>query len=321
MSSLIPLSLLAWSTTWFLTFSSLSTVPLHTCYIYNFDEAAWTIKDSSIRLGPDASISNNAYCPSEKNSLYVYIVLKKPASSTFSSRATTPSVPGHHSYSVSGVPSPLATGFSGERNVRMDVEEEEVIARIAAAIDCIKPTWDLCIIYYLNMPTDSYFYTSNTTDNWSAYQHYKMLVDAKEKYQKMLTGVVNADGKKLPEHLKKLMQEQVEEQIFEHQVYLRKYDSKASSEMGLAKAFLILHGDIEKEGKKEVEEEEEEERSPEKKSHKRNRRQKGGTTIGLLAASFFLSWLGQAFLAAFWLPLVAAQPTSLFPDITFHAFN
>ncbi|KAH6905774.1 hypothetical protein BKA70DRAFT_1430197 [Coprinopsis sp. MPI-PUGE-AT-0042] len=348
----------------------------HTCYIYDFDEAAWTIKGSSIRLGPDASISNNAYWESEKNSLYIYVVLKKPASSTFSSRATTPSVSGHRSRSVSGVPSPLATGFSGEGNVKMDAEEEEAIARIAAAIDCTKPTRDLRIIYYLDMPTDHYFYTSNATDNWSAYRRYKMLVDAKEKYQKMLTGAVNADGKKLPEDLKKLTvdqiiapvigtttfytaakiyskfsndlphhkkvmkyfamnaverHEQVEEQIFEHQAYLRKYNAKASSGMGLAKAFLILHGDLEKEGKKKEVEEEEEERSPEKKSHKRNKKQKGGnyfvylctffSTFGLLAASFFLSWLGQACLAAFWLPLVAAQPTSLFPDITFRAFN
>ncbi|KAH6885559.1 hypothetical protein BKA70DRAFT_1445159 [Coprinopsis sp. MPI-PUGE-AT-0042] len=330
----------------------------HTCYIYDFDEAAWTIKGSSIRLGPDASISNNAYWESEKNSLYIYVVLKKPASSTFSSRATTPSVSGHRSRSVSGVPSPLATGFSGEGNVKMDAEEEEAIARIAAAIDCTKPTWDLCIIYYLDMPTNSYFYTSNATDNWSAYRRYKMLVDAKEKYQKMLTGAVNADGKKLPEDLKKLTVDQIIAPVIgtttfytaakiyskfsndlPHHKKVMKYfamnaverHEQASSGMGLAKAFLILYGDLEKEGKKKEVEEEEEERSLEKKSHKRNKKQKGGnyfvhlctffSTFGLLAALFFLSWLGQAFLAAFWLPLVAAQPTSLFPDITFRAFN
>ncbi|KAH6873782.1 hypothetical protein BKA70DRAFT_1240947 [Coprinopsis sp. MPI-PUGE-AT-0042] len=129
----------------------------HTCYIYDFDEAAWTIKGSSIRLGLDASISNKAYRESEKNSLYIYVVLKKPASSTFPSHATTPSVSGHCSRSVSGVPSPLATGFSGEGNVKMDAEEE----RSDCNIDCTKPTQDLHIIYYLDMPTNSYFYTSN----------------------------------------------------------------------------------------------------------------------------------------------------------------
>jgi CxC5 like cysteine cluster associated with KDZ transposases len=43
--------------------------------------------------------------------------------------------------------------------------------------------------------------------------------------------------------------------------------------------------------------------------------------MGLIIVSFLSSWLGQALLLAIWLPLVTAQPTSPFPNISFDDFN
>ncbi|KAH6917723.1 hypothetical protein BKA70DRAFT_1215909 [Coprinopsis sp. MPI-PUGE-AT-0042] len=333
----------------------------HTFYVYDFDEKGWDIMGSSNRLPRTALTVNNFLWEEENSKLYIYVLLKKPSLSAFSSRATTPSVSGYRSRSASGVPSPLSTTFPDAQAPLTEAEAEEADAldAIAQAIEAEKDKRQLRLIYYLEIPTDSYLYNTAATDNWTGYQRFRAANNARDMYAKLKNGAkTNSAGKRLPRDLAKTTAEQItkifigkstfyrsstfysqfRKEIPRHRKIMEYFamDAQArldvseedlfeldpgskTSGLGLAVAYLKKHGDYEEKEDTEVKEKVVEEKSPEKKkSHKK--KQKGGNAIGLLITSFLSSWFGRLLLATLWLPLVTAQPTSPFPDITFHAF-
>ncbi|KAH6904543.1 hypothetical protein BKA70DRAFT_1226791 [Coprinopsis sp. MPI-PUGE-AT-0042] len=272
----------------------------HTFYVYDFDEKGWDIMGSSNCLPRTALTVNNFLWEEENSKLYIHVLLKKPSVSAFLSHATTPSVSGYRSCSASGVPSPLSTTFP---DAQAPLTEADALDAIAQAIEAEKDKRQLHLIYYLEISTDSYLYNTAATDNWTGYQRFRAANNAREMHAKLKNGAkTNSAGKRLPQ-----------EDLFELD------PGSKTSGLGLAVAYLKKHGDYE------VKEKVFEEKSSEKKkSHKK--KQKGGNyfvyfcTIGLLITSFLSSWFGLLLLATLWLPLVTAQPTSPFPDITFRAF-
>ncbi|KAH6914140.1 hypothetical protein BKA70DRAFT_1420913 [Coprinopsis sp. MPI-PUGE-AT-0042] len=343
----------------------------HTFYVYDFDEKGWDIMGSSNRLPRTALTVNNFLWEEENSKLYIYVLLKKPSLSAFSSRATTPSVSGYRSRSASGVPSPLSTTFPDAQAPLTEAEAEEADAldAIAQAIEAEKDKRQLRLIYYLEIPTDPYLYNTAATDNWTGYQRFRAANNARDMYAKLKNGAkTNSAGKRLPRDLAKTTAEQItkifigkstfyrsstfysqfRKEIPHHRKIMEYFamDAQArldvseedlfeldpgskTSGLGLAVAYLKKHGDYEEKEDNEVKEVKEkvvEEKSPEKKKKK----QKGGnylvyfctifSAIGLLITSFLSSWFGHLLLATLWLPLVTAQPTSPFPDITFRAF-
>ncbi|KAH6896219.1 hypothetical protein BKA70DRAFT_1438431 [Coprinopsis sp. MPI-PUGE-AT-0042] len=184
----------------------------HTFYVYDFDEKGWDIMGSSNRLPRTALTVNNFLWEEENSKLYIYVLLKKPSLSAFSSRATTPSISGYRSRSASGVPSPLSTTFPDAQAPLTEAEAEEADAldAIAQAIEAEKDKRQLRLIYYLEIPTDSYLYNTAATDNWTGYQRFRAANNARDMYAKLKNGAkTNSAGKRLPRDLAKTTAEQI----------------------------------------------------------------------------------------------------------------